>query len=99
MEDVKDNNRIKELERRIERLERVLGLHNRPAGKPSVQEDAVLNLLKTLTTSGRPVCNKQWQEEALRRCFVTSAHVFRTVRSRLAQKGLIKREGGLTWTR
>jgi hypothetical protein len=97
MEDVKDNDRIKELERRIERLERVLDLHDRPTGKPSLQEDAILRLLKTLAAGGRPVCDKQWQEEAVRRCFVINAHVFRTVRSRLAKKGLIKRDRGMTW--
>jgi hypothetical protein len=103
VEDVKDNGQIKELKRGIEQLEhRIKRLerrnpHNGPARKPSVQEGAVLRLLNTLAIDGRPVRNEQWQEQAIRRCFVSNAHVFRTVRSRLAQKGLIWRDGKMTW--
>jgi AAA domain len=79
------------------------GVRRKP-GKPSEQEASVLRVVDEVICSGnftmhkghRAVQNEVWKAECLRQALATS-HTFSTYRTRLAQKGLIKCDGELSW--
>lgn len=77
----------------------------RRQGKPSQQELRVLEVFDALVGSSnivthrghRAVHNEPWAKECIRQNYLTSDSAFRSCRSRLAQKCLIKCDGELTW--